>query len=116
MNIEHLKSLPLEWQPIAQTLAAIGDEVRQHILLLFEPEEQLTIKQITEAIGLSRSAIVHHLNVLQQAGILLSNKKGREVFFHIDPQPVVYAMEQLHLYIGDYLEFPINLSQGKNND
>ena len=116
MNTEHLTSLPIEWQPIARTLAAIGDEVRQRILLLFEPNERLTIKQITEAIGLSRSAIVHHLNVLQQAEILLSQKKGREVFFYIDPQPVVYAMEQLHLYIGDYLQYPLNFSQGKKND
>ena len=116
MNTEHIKELPQEWQPIARTLAAIGDEVRQRILLLFEPDERLTIKQITDAIGLSRSAVVHHLNVLQQAEILLSHKKGREVFFYIDPRPVVYAMQQLHLYIGDYLQYPINFSQGKHND
>jgi DNA-binding transcriptional ArsR family regulator len=107
MNSEHLGTLPKEWQPIAATLAAIGDEVRQRILLLFEPGEHLTIKQITEAIALSRSAVVHHLNVLQQAGILRPQKKGREVFFHMNPQPVVYAMEQLRLYIGGYLQHPL---------
>ena len=115
MNIAHLTALPPNWQPIAQTLAAIGDEARQRILLLFEPDEQLTIKQITETIGLSRSAVVHHLNVLRQAEILLSQKKGKEVFFRINPQPVLYAMEQLSLYIDNYLGYPMNLGQ-ENKD
>ena len=115
MNTGHLKILPEEWQPIARTFSAIGDEVRQRILLMFEPEERLTIKQITEAIGLSRSAVVYHLNILQQAEILLSQKKGKEVFFYIDPQSVIYAMGQLYSYIADYLGYSNNLNQGNKD-
>jgi DNA-binding transcriptional ArsR family regulator len=111
MNTEHLTTLPSDWQPIARTLAAIGDEVRQRILLLFEPGERLTIKQIAEVMSLSRSAVVHHLNVLRQAEILSARKEGKEVFFRVNPRPVVYAMEQLYLYIGDYLGHPLNLKQ-----
>ncbi|MDR1398282.1 MAG: metalloregulator ArsR/SmtB family transcription factor [Desulfarculales bacterium] len=115
MNTEHLQTLPADWQPIARTLSAIGDEVRQRILLLFEPEERLTIKQISQAIGLSRSAVVHHLAILRQAEIMQSRKKGREVFFYIDPRPVIYALEQLYSYIGDYLNYPLNFTQGNKD-
>jgi DNA-binding transcriptional ArsR family regulator len=115
MNTGHLTSLPPDWQPIARTLAAVGDEIRQRILLLFEPGEMLTIKQISEVMGLSRSAVVHHLNVLRQAEILSAQKKGKEVFFRVNPQPMIYAMEQLYLYIGDYLGYPLNLKR-ENKD
>ena len=35
MRTQYLKSLPEHWQPVAAVYAALGDETRQKILLLF---------------------------------------------------------------------------------
>lgn len=104
MKTNHILELPAEWQPIAQVFSALGDITRQKILLLFEAGEELSIKQIAETITLSRTAVVHHITVLDQAGILHSRKQGREVFYRIELNTVQYALDQVGLYISEMQE------------
>lgn len=104
MKTNHILELPAEWQPIAQVFSALGDPTRQKILLLFDAGEELSIKQITETIALSRTAVVHHITVLNQAGILHSRKQGREVFYHLELAKVQYALDQVALYISEMQE------------
>jgi DNA-binding transcriptional ArsR family regulator len=81
-SYEH--ALSPEWISMSKVFSALGDEQRQRILLLFERGERLNISQIVDASPLSRSAISHHLRVLHEAGVLRSEKIGKEVFFWID--------------------------------
>ena len=46
MRTTYLNTLPDHWQPVAAVFAAMGDTTRQRILLLFEPGEELSIKDI----------------------------------------------------------------------
>ncbi len=84
MKSSYEQALPVEWGPMSKVFSALGDEQRQRILLLFERDERLNISQIVDASPLSRSAISHHLRVLQDAGVLRSEKVGKEVFFWIN--------------------------------
>jgi DNA-binding transcriptional ArsR family regulator len=84
MKSSYEHALPAEWAPMSKVFSALGDEQRQRILLLFERGERLNISQIVDASPLSRSAISHHLRVLHEAGVLRSQKLGKEVFFWID--------------------------------
>lgn len=112
MKTNHILELPTEWQPIAQVFSALGDTTRQKILLLFEAGEELSIKQIAQTIALSRTAVVHHITVLDQAGILHSRKQGREVFYRIELEKVQYALDQVALYIS---EMQAELGEIKSN-
>jgi DNA-binding transcriptional ArsR family regulator len=69
---------------MAKVFAALGDEHRQRILLLFEPGERLNVGQIAEVSTLTRSTVSHHLKVLRDSGVLQSEKIGKEVWFWID--------------------------------
>lgn len=84
MNKRYSRALPSEWKPMADVFTALGDEHRQRMLLLFEKGERLNVGQIVEVSPLSRSAVSHHLKILKQAGVLRSEKVGKEVFFWID--------------------------------
>lgn len=84
MKSSYEHALPPEWVSMSKVFSALGDEQRQRILLLFEPGERLNISQIVNASPLSRTAISHHLHVLHDAGVLRSQKVGKEVFFWID--------------------------------
>lgn len=44
--------------------------MESRILLTFEPGERLNVAQIVSASTLSRTAVSHHLKVLQQCGAL----------------------------------------------
>jgi DNA-binding transcriptional ArsR family regulator len=54
------------------------------MLLLFERGVRLTPGQIAAAATLSRPAVMHHLKILREAGVLQSERRGREVRLWID--------------------------------
>lgn len=101
MFTQYLKKLPENWLPAEKVFSALGDPVRQKILLIFEPGEELSIKDIASAFPLSRTAMVHHLNVLEQAGILSSRRRGKESLYSLHPEKVLEAIENLRLYIEE---------------
>ena len=112
MNRQFIEHLPEDWQPAAAVFAALGDPMRQKILLMFSPGEELSIKQIVEAFPLSRTAIVHHLGVLERAGILASRRDGREALYSVRPKTVLAALDALREYI--FAEFPNLSDKGEN--
>ena len=99
MNKSYVRAIPREWRNISKVYAALGDEHRQRILLTFEPGERLNIGQIVEVSTLSRTAVSHHLRILREAGVLQSVKEGKEVYFWINKNFLVDAMETVVGYI-----------------
>lgn len=95
--------LPAEWAPMSKVFAALGDEHRQRILLMFERDERLNISQIVAASPLSRTAVTHHLHALHDAGVLRSEKVGKEVFFWIDTAFVGDVLNNVLDYIRTHL-------------
>lgn len=88
---------------MSKVFAALGDEHRQRMLLLFDRGERLNVGQIVEASPLSRSAVSHHLRVLHDAGILHSEKVGKEVFFWIDAEFVTQVLGNVLDYVRENL-------------
>ena len=100
MKANYTDVLPPEWKPTSEIFTALGDEHRQRMLLLFEPDEKLTAGQIADASTLARTTVSHHLKILRQANVLLSEKKGKEVWFWIN-KPL---LEQTFGSVINYLQ------------
>jgi len=98
MKPEYSQSLPNAVKPLSRVFSALGDEHRQRILLLFEPGERLNVGQIAEVATLTRPTVSHHLKILRQAGVLESEKIGKEVWFWINKP----YLEQV---LGDVLDY-----------
>lgn len=101
MRTQYLKSLPEHWLPSAAVFSALGDATRQKILLLFEPGEELSIKEIAACFTLSRTSIVHHLAMLERAGIVTIRRQGKLALYSLAYAPVMDALERLRDYILD---------------
>ncbi len=84
MKQDYSRQLPAEWLAISKVFSALGSEHRQRIVLLFDRDEWLNLSQIVEASTLSRTAVVHHLRALYDAGILRRRKSGKEVDYALD--------------------------------
>lgn len=82
-----------------QGLCRAGRQHRQRILLTFEPGERLCIGQIVEVSTLSRTAVSHHLRILREAGVLESQKDGKQVYFWINKEFLIDALETVAGYI-----------------
>jgi ArsR family transcriptional regulator len=92
MNRNYLKAIPREWRQISRAFTALGDEHRQRILLTIERGERLNVGQIVEVSTLSRSAVSHHLKLMREAGVLGSEKIGKEVYYWVDKRFIEEAL------------------------
>jgi DNA-binding transcriptional ArsR family regulator len=102
MKQAYARAIPAAWRRIARIFVALGDEHRQRILLMFEPGERLNVGQIVAASTLSRSAVAHHLRVLREAGVLKSEKVGKEVQFWPDVPAVQTALASVQDYLASH--------------
>lgn len=63
-------------------LSALGHEARLHVfrLLVTAGPDGLTVGEIGRRVGLPASTMAHHLKSLADAGLIVQERKGREVF------------------------------------
>jgi DNA-binding transcriptional ArsR family regulator len=100
MNKDYSRAIPRAWQDMAAVFVALGDEHRQRIMLSFEPGERLKVGQIVEVSTLARSTVSHHLKILREAGVLESEKIGKEVYFWVNKT----LLREVFSNVADYLE------------
>lgn len=86
---------------MSKVFAALGDEHRQRILLLFDRGERLNVGQVAEVSTLTRSTVSHHLKILREAGVLQSEKIGKEVWFWVDRDWLLTVFGNVVDYISE---------------
>ena len=62
---------------------ALNDETRRSILTLLK-EKDLTAGEIAAAFDISKPSISHHLDLLKQANLVSSIKKGQYVVYSLN--------------------------------
>ena len=70
-------------QRTARMLRCLGHPVRLAILDLLEREEELTVTEIYEALGLEQAVCSQHLTLMRDKGILEHRKEGVNVFYSV---------------------------------
>lgn len=76
---------------IAETAAvffALGDPTRLALVEKLGEGRALSIAQLTDGTPVTRQAVTKHLRVLEDAGLVTSLKRGREVVWLPDPTTV----------------------------
>jgi ArsR family transcriptional regulator, arsenate/arsenite/antimonite-responsive transcriptional repressor len=83
------KGVPI--MQVAQTLAActpvffaMGDDMRQAIIMALAETEELNVGQLASIVPLSRPAISHHLKILLQAKLVSVRRQGTENFYALE--------------------------------
>lgn len=62
---------------------ALNDQTRRDILNLLK-EKDLTAGEIAEAFNITKPSISHHLDILSQAELVTSEKKGQFVIYSLN--------------------------------
>ena len=76
---------------------AIADPVRRDIIKLLS-EQPLTVNSVAEKFNVSRPAISKHLKILEECGVVVVDKHGRERFCRIEPGKLVPAFVWISQY------------------
>lgn len=77
---------------LANLFKMFGDPTRAKILSCLQIKD-LYVGEIAEAIGMSDSAVSHHLRVLRGAKLVKGTKEGKEVKYSLDDDHVTKIME-----------------------
>jgi ArsR family transcriptional regulator len=82
---------------LAGALRVVADPARLRLLSLIasRPGAEACVCELTEPLGLSQPTVSHHLRVLHEAGVLNREKRGRWVFYRLNPEPLRLLREAL---------------------
>jgi len=81
-----------------RTFEALVDPTRRAILARLEREESASISELAEPFAIKLPAVMKHLGVLEDAGLITRSKAGRTVTVRLSPQPMRAAMGWLKRY------------------
>ncbi|HWE46117.1 MAG TPA: metalloregulator ArsR/SmtB family transcription factor [Caulobacteraceae bacterium] len=75
--------------------AALGDPTRLALLRTLSDGARRSISALSADTDLTRQAVTKHLHVLQAAGLVTSERVGRESRFTFEPVPIEQARDYL---------------------
>lgn len=75
----------------APVFAALGDPTRLALVARLGLDGPQSIARLAEGATVTRQAVTKHLNVLGAAGLVRSEKQGRERIWAFDSQPIEEA-------------------------
>jgi DNA-binding transcriptional ArsR family regulator len=77
--------------------SAVADPSRRRVLDLLVEDGENTASSLAQKVPFSRQAVIKHLVVLEQAGLVTRQREGREVRFRVDTEHLndaAHAMAQ----------------------
>jgi ArsR family transcriptional regulator len=72
---------------LSERFAALGDPVRLRLLSLLANAERgaVCVCDLTEPVNRSQGTVSHHLKTLSNAGLVTSEKRGRNTWYSVVP-------------------------------
>ena len=81
-----------------RTFAALVDPTRRAILARLEREESASVSELARPFAIKLPAVMKHLDVLDEAGLITRLKIGRTVTVRLSPEPIREVVDWLRRY------------------
>ena len=85
-------------QALDRTFAALADPTRRALLARLSGRASLSVSELAQPFAMSLPAIMKHLDVLSDAGLVAREKTGRVVACRLTATPMRQAMDWLGRY------------------
>lgn len=104
----------------ADLFKALSDPARLRIIeILHRPdaacctvEDRVCACDLEAPLGLSQPAVSHHLKILVQAGLVLSEKNGKYVYYRLGRPRFGELQRALAKFAGEFAEIPGSKTAG----
>jgi DNA-binding transcriptional ArsR family regulator len=84
-------------QGSALLFAALGDKTRLHLVFRLSDAGPMSITKLTAGTRVTRQAITKHLRVMEHAGLVRNQRRGRESVWQLEQGRLEYARRYLDL-------------------
>jgi len=92
-------------QNITDFFKALGNEKRQQILLnVFADNREHNITEVAERVKIAQSTASEHLSLLKRAGILVSKKVDKEVYYKFNRKGIIKTIDEIRSMLSCCLE------------
>src|SRR5271168_1113092 len=81
-----------------RTFAALSDPTRRALVMRLAEVPDLSVSELAAPFAISLPAVMKHLGVLSDAGLVAREKTGRVVACRLDAEPMREAFEWLNRY------------------
>ena len=78
---------------VAELFRAFSDTSRVRILSVIVDQE-MNVSQLAELVGVTESAVSHHLRGLRQMRLVKSRRDGKEVYYSVDDPHIIALFQQ----------------------
>lgn len=95
-NAELLSHIPSTEtiQAVSEAMKQLGDPSRLRIFWLLCHTEECVIN-IAAAVDMTSPAVSHHLRLLKTAGLVVSTRRGKEMFYHAADTQLAQALHHM---------------------
>ncbi|NPV57886.1 MAG: helix-turn-helix transcriptional regulator [Anaerolineae bacterium] len=85
---------------VAELFRAFSDTSRVRLLSALAVKEQ-NVGTLARLVGISKSAVSHHLRGLRQMGLVKARRDAKEVYYHIEDPHILTLFHQGVAHIRD---------------
>ena len=85
-------------ETLDRTFAALADPTRRALLARLHGRDSLSVSELAQPFAMSLPAVMKHLDVLSDAGLIAREKTGRRVACRLTAKPMEQAMDWLNRY------------------
>ena len=78
---------------VAALFGAFSDPSRVRIVSVLVRQE-MNVGALAQAVGISESAVSHHLRGLRQMGLVVARRDGKEVYYRIEDDHIIALFGQ----------------------
>jgi DNA-binding transcriptional ArsR family regulator len=104
---------PADHDAFDRVFKALSSSTRRQILDLLKDHPRTTGDLCANFPGLDRCTIMQHLAVLERAGLVIAQRKGRTRWNHLDVLPIKLIHDR---WIGDYARSAVRLLADLKSD
>ncbi len=96
-----------------QVFRALGDPTRRYLLDLLHSRDGQTLTELESGLEMTRFGVMKHLRLLEEAGLVVTKKVGREKHHFINPVPIRLIHDR---WITKYTESTVKALIDMKND
>ena len=85
---------------VAELFRAFSDTSRVRIMSALLRGE-MNVSALSRAVGISESAVSHHMRGLRQMRLVTSRKDGKEVHYRVEDQHIIHLFQQGVKHVQD---------------
>lgn len=84
----------------AMILRALNHKLRQQIVKLIDEHQKMTVTEIYVKLRLEQSVASQHLAILRRAGIVITTREGKFIFYTVDYNRIEQVNQFVEQLVG----------------